>query len=196
MKHLKSISVVTVILIVLVNSCTVKSLFPLFTENDLILNHHVLGAWDMGDSTIWTFEQAKEEKDGKKITKNYYDLTVDEKGDVAKLKAHLFTLGDYTYFNFYLEELSTENKMAIYTMLPVNTFARAEIYQDSIRISLFDPEFITGLIENKKTRIKHVITDDHLLITAPTEDIQKFVIKYQDDEDLIYDEDFSYRKQY
>ncbi len=179
------------IILAVINSCTVQSLFPLYTNDKLVYDENILGVWDMGDNETWEFVRKTNKKDSVNEVPPYYELTVIEKGEKAVLDAHLLLLGKYYYFNFYLQEMETENSMVEFNMLPVNTFARTVIHKDSFNLEFFNPEFITNLIEEKKVRIKHVFTDndERLLITAPTYDIQKFVIKYQDEEELVYDDD-------
>lgn len=192
MKRTKISILLFVVLVTIINSCTVQSLFPLYTEKDLIYDENVLGTWDFGKDDSWDFKRKYTEQDSLKGLSPYYELTVIEEGEKAVFDAHLLRLGKYYYFNFYLTELedNTINWIGACNMLTVNTFARTEIYADSLKIEYFNPDFLSNLIKKKKVRIKHVITgeDDHILITAPTEDIQKYVIKYEDEDELILEE--------
>lgn len=191
MKRTKISIFIISFLLVLANGCTLQSLFPLYTEKDVIYNENVLGVWDMGEDETWEFVQKTNKKDSIKGLPPYYQLIVIEKGEEVILDVHLLRLGKYNYFNFYLTDFDSENSMAHFNLFPVNTFARTVIHKDSLNIEFFNPDFIATLIEEKKVRIKHVFTDDdeRLLITAPTNEIQRFVIKYEDEKDLVFDDD-------
>lgn len=195
MKHSKISILLICILLAIVSSCTVQSLFPLFTADDLVYDPNVIGTWDINDNQTWKFERKLEEKDSIAGLAPHYELTVIEYGEKAVFDAHLLHLGDYYYFNFYLKEFEMENNMALSNLLPVNTFARTQIYTDSLNIEFFNFDFLSNLIKEKKIRIKHVITkeDERLLLTAPTEELQKYVIKYEDNTELVDNEVMLYR---
>ena len=196
MKRTKISIFAIAMLLFVINSCTVQSLFPLYTNKDLVYNENVIGVWDLGDNETWEFIRKTSKEDSIKGIPPHYKLIAIEKGEKVVLEAHLLRLGKYNYFNFYLTDFDSENGMAHFNLLPVNTFARTLIYEDSLNIEFFNPEFIANLIEEKKVRIKHVSTDDHdrLLITAPTDEIQRFVIKYEDEKELVFeDDDMIYR---
>ncbi len=193
MKRIKSkLVIVFGLLVLLVSSCTVQSLFPLFKEKDLIFDENLLGSWNMHDGT-WTFDEEAKNNDDGSLNYKYYKLTVAEDGDTSVLDVHLLRLGKYKYLDFHMRSDDNFNMIECMTLLPVHAFARTEIYRDSLRVDFFNPDFISDLIEDRKIRIKHVETDDNFVVTAPTEEIQEFVIKYQDDEDLLYEDGYNFR---
>lgn len=191
MKRTKISIFAIAVLLFVINSCTVQSLFPLYTNQDLVYNENVIGTWDLGDDETWEFTRKTSKKDSINGLPPHYKLVAIEKGEEATLDVHLLRLGKYTYFNFYLKDFDSENSMTQLNLFPVNTFARTVIHEDSMNIEFFKPDFIADLIKEKKVRIKHVFTDDNdrLLITAPTDEIQRFVIKYEDEKDLVFDDD-------
>ena len=51
----------------------------------------------------------------------------------------------------------------------------------SFDIQQLDAKYLENLIRNKKIRIKHEVTEDGgYVITAPTEELQKYIVKYSD----------------
>ena len=51
----------------------------------------------------------------------------------------------------------------------------------SFDIQQLDAGYLENLIKNKKIRISHEVTEDgNYVITAPTEELQKYIIKYSD----------------
>lgn len=195
MKKTKLIIAIAALLF-MISSCTVRSLFPLYTEKDVYFDENLLGKWEI-DNDVWNFE-VKLVNDGVKKPYMYYGVTIGtDSSEMIHLNAHLLHLGKYDYLNFTMAEIPSDKLMAYVTLLPVNAFARAEICQDSVKISLFNDEFVNELIKNKKLRIKHYIyngdDENEIVLTASTEEIQKFVLKYEDNDELIYEDDYCYR---
>lgn len=63
-------------------------------------------------------------------------------------------------------------------LFPVHTFSKVELNNDSLTINLFKDSWIEEQIRDNRVRIKHERIDDSVLITASTEELQKFIIKY------------------
>ena len=91
--------------------------------------------------------------------------------------------------NFYPGEWDLDHGFLRWHMVEVNNFARITLSQESMSIQYFNPDFLEELIENNRIRIDHLWMDYFLLITAPTEDLQKFVIKYSDEKDALVEAD-------
>jgi len=172
------------LLVFFIGSC-VPSLHPLYTPEDLIFEQKLLGAWMDDDSVVWEFEKYTPSTTffSKSKDTTHYKLTVHDQKP-AKFDLHLFKLGKYLYFDFLISEYKIENEMADAHLFPVHTFARAKIEKDSVTIEHFNIDFIENLIKEKKIRIKHEIADDRVILTAGTEELQKFVLKYADHDEL------------
>ena len=65
----------------------------------------------------------------------------------------------------------------------MHTSYRVEILNDgSFELSQLDGSYINSLIDQKKIRINHeTATDDNIVITASTSELQKYLIKYSDE---------------
>lgn len=140
-----------------------------------------------------------------------YDLIYKEGKTEAKFEIHLVRLGEHFFFDIFpdeLEHLKFENKtlavplevkgfgsstseqpdielnsLYFQHMLPVHTFAKVEIEKDEVKIFRFDMEWLDDLFRERKVRIKHEeLNDGQIVLTAPTEELQKFFEKYADDE--------------
>jgi hypothetical protein len=175
-----------------IGSC-VPSLHPLYTQDDLIFEEKIIGTWidEENDSIVWEFEkyhpstifpsQAEETKG------DFYKLTV--KGEKpAVFHVHLIKLGKYLYFDFYLKNYEFDNDMAELHLFPVHNFAKVRYNEDSIAIEHFNRGFIEDMIKENKARIKHEVSYGNLILTAGTEELQKFVIKYADNDELYASE--------
>jgi hypothetical protein len=62
-----------------------------------------------------------------------------------------------------------------------------EVKDDTLVIRRFDPEWLTELFKENRIRIAHEIVEDQVVLTAPTEDLQSFVVKYAEDPNAFVD---------
>jgi hypothetical protein len=70
-------------------------------------------------------------------------------------------------------------------MLPVHIFARVEFVDEGVEISFFDRDWLEELLEQNRIRIAHEKTPEYFVLTASTDELQKFVIKYSDVEEAF-----------
>ena len=192
------------ILGILAGSC-IPSLFPLYTQDDIVFDDAIEGAWDGGNIGVWTIEKLEynpskslwdpswtevdKESDPQNI---HYRLTVEQATEKdtaeAKFLIHLLTLGDHMYVNLYPESYDLHHGFLSWHMIEANTFMRIEIFDDRFEIRAFNPGFLEQLINEKKIRNSY-ISHGGILITAPTEDLQKFVLKFSDEEGALFEPD-------
>ena len=74
-------------------------------------------------------------------------------------------------------------------MVEANNFSKVWITDDSISLGFFDPSYLEDLIDENRIKISHIRHDNGILLTARTRELQKFVIKYGDEEDAILEPD-------
>lgn len=214
----KNSALAIVIIGLLISSCTVMSFYPLYTNDKLIKNDKIIGRWQStneinigltgssnSDTTIWEISFADETKEkqlnnpfdkgGKKIpnqftyTLNIYNTSNPENN--AEFHLHLVKLGDDTYFDFFPEEWDQTNDILAMHLMYVHTFAKVEI-SDEIEIQWFDSEWLQQMFEDNKIRIKHENNGVYTLLTAKPEELQKFILKYSDNEEA-YSEGMTYK---
>lgn len=188
-------------------SCSVFSLQPLYTENELVFDTHLLGTWTDQDDGIWQFEKTLQENKNpiqkfgvneKTYTLIYKD-TKDQKS--ARLFVHLMKLGNRLFLDLYPtdnydKEVSSELLAA--HLLPVHTFAKLDIHQDQVAIYPLNGEWLEDLFEQNKIRISHENVPYYgfslRVLTASTEELQKFVVKYQNEQEAFEEPSMLKRK--
>ncbi len=167
---MKTIVAFISILVLLVAGC-VRSFYPLYTDKDLIFDQTLVGTWIDGNNNVWTFLKSKDKS---------YELVYTEKTAPAKFKAHLVKLGKYQFLDLAPEEPGIDNSFFSGHLIPVHTFSRIWITNDSLRLSLFDNGWLKEMIEKKKVSIAHERQGDSIILTAPTKELQKLVTRYAD----------------
>jgi hypothetical protein len=197
----------------------IPSLHPLYTKDKLVFIEDLLGIWTNSDMPLeekkleitlndeeknlpelWSFEKADDD---------YYKLIhVDLNGRAARFDVHVVQLGENYFIDFFREDPNKKdlekynfafqgdqiNDMEAFHLMPVHTFAKLEITDSHVNISMFDHEFLEKLFKEKRIRLKHENVDDTIVLTAQPEELQQFMMKYGDDEDAFLDPTTLHRK--
>jgi len=193
MKAKRSLLFTTIAILMLISSCAVISFYPIYTDDVLIKDDRIIGKW----STIEEFGLQPNEKDTfdkKKVQEtNRYTYTLSlhyhsSPEEKAEFQLHLVKLGGKTYVDFYPVEWDIDNTILSFHLMGVHTFAKAEINEDFININWFDSEWFEQKMEENRIRIKHEKNKNNILLTAKPKDLQKFVIKYSDNDQAFDNE--------
>lgn len=194
----------TIILIgmlaLMAGSC-IPSLFPLHTERDLVTDDRIVGVWEAGEMGTWVIERldytptadflSPDWSDTEK--NNTYRLVVFETdgGDTLETEfvMHMLVLGGQHYLNYFPVDYELDHDFLAWHMVEANNFSKVWITEDSISLGFFDPSYLEELIEKNRIKISHIRHDNGILLTASTRELQKFVIKYGDEEDAILEPD-------
>ena len=77
-----------------------------------------------------------------------------------------------------------ESYPSLANYIATHSFYRVDFENDKkILLYPFDPDRLEKLVKERKIRIKHENVDGNFVITASTEDLQKFILKYATDPD-------------
>ncbi|TKG93494.1 hypothetical protein EYV94_17260 [Puteibacter caeruleilacunae] len=190
--------------ILLLAGCTISSFFPFYKPDDLIKDDRFVGKWKENnvtvygktDSTYWEFKfpEKKKNKDAKeqpedRLMKLKIHKPQNELDELTVFNVGLFQLGKYQYMDFTIDEMDLkEVGLSSFHLLPVHTISRVEMRNDTLILQWLSSEFIEDMIKQNKIRIDHLRkadSDEDILLTASTEDLQKFILKYEDHPDAF-----------
>lgn len=148
----------------------VVSLHPLYTREDPIFEPALVGTWvsENGEGTI-VFQKSKD---------NAYDLFYTEEGVPVKLQVHLVRLGEFLFLDIFPGDATTKN---LFFAIPVHTFLRISIEGDVLRLAMLDFDLLKGTGPQEKFQIAHEDVDWWRVLTAPTQDLQSFVLQHAED---------------
>lgn len=173
---------------VILSGC-IPSVHPLYNEDDLVFNSEILGEWiEEGSEVKWVFEAAKD---------NSYVLRITENGKLSNIDLHLVQLGEYLFFDFYPgdnDHIKDMNGYLSLQFIPVHTFAKVNITPEYIEVYRLDPSWLEGIIKDDPSQIKHEKTKEYLLLTASTEELQRFILAYAALEEMYLEKEVLYRK--
>jgi hypothetical protein len=212
MKAKRNIFITAVTFLFLISSCAVISFYPLYTEDVLKRDDRIIGKWstieEQGmhpsdvDTLIWEISfsdkkwvkkhNAPYDRGSHQVDNRYaYSLFVYYKSnpeDKVEFQLHLVDLEGKTYIDFYPEEWRVDNTILAFHLMGVHTFAKVDINDEYINIDWFDSDWFEQKLKENKIRIKHEKNSGNILLTAQPKDLQKFVIKYSDDENAFDDD--------
>ena len=164
----------------LLAGCVVQSIQPLFAERDIVSLSFLTGTWEQKDAGkrigLWQFSA-----EGSR-----YKLThADEQGHKAIFDVSAGNIGTNLFLDFVLSDTEPHgslNNFAAVSLIAAHAFARLDRKDGALQLSAMNLEWLEKyLTENPKT-VAHLWQDKRPILTAATEDLQKFVAKFARDE--------------
>ncbi len=183
------------LLTVFLHGCFIKSLHPFFKEKDVVFKPELVGSWMDQDSSTWSIKQMVKSlgfMNGHTVDNSYLMTFEDQKGNVTIYNVHVFNLEDKVYLDFFplLDEMMEDN-LAYNSIIPSHSLAQLIIKDNNhLKIKFFNEDWLYDLMEKNRVKIRHEkikMNSDYepYILTASTDELQKFIIKYQDDPNLF-----------
>ena len=172
------------VLAALLGGCIpVMSLHPLFTEETLVFEDKLLGTWVDDSNNIWEFKSPNEQE------KIYKLIFVDNEGQKGLFDARLTKLENKLFLDVYPseppwdEEDPNKVEWSFNTLffMPVHTFIKINGIEPELKLQLTDDDELKKLLKENPNAVEHTSTEDKFVLTASTEELQAFVVKYADD---------------
>ena len=168
------------LLAVLLGGC-LPSLHQLHTDETLIFEERLVGKWKTEDDEIWEFRKAGE--------KEYEMRLLDNEWKEGRFEAHLIELEGMMFLDIFPDTEALEDMQDYYKMhiLPAHTFMKVDQIDPNLQLRMMSPDAVWKILEDDPTLLKHESVDDGGVLTAPTEQLQKFVVEYANVEDVFGD---------
>ena len=183
-------------LIIFLSGC-LTTLHPIFTEKDLAYDPKLIGTWktenqdNKGQVVITNLASESSVELPDNISsikqKGYFISYQNGPGETSKRYiAFLARIGKHLYFDYYPADRKEDEKIDEFFgahLVKMHTSYRVEILNDgSFELSQLDESYVTKLIDEKKIRISHETdADDNTVITASTQELQQYLLKYGDE---------------
>lgn len=198
-------------ILILFSGCYLKSVHPLIPVSQAILVDGIEGRWETEDQRWTIFNDMNSvpnvsisglkvegevsfsagEGDSIDSDENTYFILFedlqDTSSDTVFFIGSIGELNNQKYMDLSLFDLARSQTLESNHLLPVHTFSRINISSDELSLEFFKDSWIKSLIESNRVRIKHEKLGGDILITASSEELQKFVEKYGDDEKAYED---------
>lgn len=181
-----------VVIAVCLESCIVKSVHPFFREADVVYRKELEGTWTDQDKNRWRIHQNP-------FKQNSYEMHYSKNGRDVTLMGHLFNLDGEMYLDMIPSGDNSED-MEVFDLHLVPTHSIAKVSKltgTELLIKWFNEEWLRKMFTENRIKISHELVmdenpqskdDGFYLLTASTEELQKFVKKYGNDE-AAYDDD-------
>lgn len=200
---MKRLLAVTLMVTIVTLSGCLSALHPLFTEKDLEFDPHLVGAWlnENGDQ-VYTFQRGTPESFAElpagiqSLAGKAYVLTISGKGskeETGKYYVFRTRIGQHLYLDYFPAQTPAQKAYAAFykeSFLPLHSFFRLKpgAHARVMTLSQFSDSYLQGLINKKEIRIRHEKKrDGDILVTAPTEELQQYVLKYGDVQEAYQD---------
>ncbi|NGP76516.1 hypothetical protein G3570_07720 [Balneolaceae bacterium YR4-1] len=206
----------------ILTGCGIPSVHPLYEPQDLIVNDDITGVWSSEDELFYVFSLNDLENNRVNLPENIvtstndstssFSLNLDEieddlvekKDEGIKNLYYIIHVVDDVILDLYfagLVQLDSQYFIDFYKVsyiddafrFPTHLFTKLEIFDDKLVLQEFKESFVRELIENQQIRIKHEYADDNLLLTAPSVDLKKFILKYGREE-AAYGDKYTYNR--
>ncbi|MFA5239837.1 MAG: hypothetical protein WC476_09055 [Phycisphaerae bacterium] len=184
---------------ILAGCIPVMSLHPLYTEKDIAFDGKIIGTWaDDSNETTWQFSDANKPEGA------YNLIFTDKEGEKGLFVAHLVKLDSKLFLDVYPDEMPWDEKGPNKTkwryntvfLIPAHTFIKINAIEPQLKLLLTDDDDLKKLLKENPNAIEHALIEDanRLVLTAPTKELQAFVLKYADDSRLFTEESILTRK--
>ena len=183
-------------LVIFLSSC-LRTLHPIFTIKDIAYESRLLGTWktdNQGTNGIAIITNLGAENTielPEKISaikqKGYLVSYQNEDGKATEQYiGFLARIGKHLYFDYYPAEKKdnkTIDEFFTSHFVKMHTSYRVQISKDGgFELSQLDESYVTKLINEKKIRINHEKdANGSIVITASTDELQQYIIKYGDE---------------
>jgi len=163
-------------LAVVVSGCWVRSLNPIYTEKDVTFDPKLVGTWvvadDDGEEETMVFRRSGE---------NAYELVYVSRGKAGTFDAKLVKIDDTLFVD--ISPKPPQGFEGGYTLhlIRSHSFVKIEIGEKETRIIPLDHEWLKKALDAGKVKLAHEVVDELVVLTASTEDLQKFLRTHADD---------------
>ena len=159
--------------LLLLGGC-LPSLNAVFTEETLIYDPSVVGIWmQTGAKARWDFAQRDE--------KSYLLVYTDNDGREGRFVGRLAEIEGMLFLDLYPEKMETgASPFYDVHLAPLHTIYLVRQTAPSLQMAAIDYSWLETFLADNPTAIQHAVFNGRKLITAPTEDVQAFVVEHAD----------------
>ena len=188
--------IISLLFLLLFLSSCLTTLYPIFHKEDTVFNTKLLGYWKCSDkeNNISFMEFKKIPDDYKQELppaiqeisgKGYFVSRISSLGDITdQYFVFLAKIGKNYYLDYYPAETTVQKNVDRFYkdhFIKVHSNYRCDFKDNNhFEMKLFDGDFLDKLISDNKINIRHEVIGGRNLITASTDNLQKFIITYSE----------------
>jgi hypothetical protein len=151
--------------------CVVTSVYPFYTQKDLVFETALLGKWVNinNEDEMWRFKNAGDLE---------YRVTLIDARQTTVMEAHSFKLHDILFLDMFSLEQD-------FHVVPAHYLLKVTQLSPTLRMSELNDEWLKALLFTEPTALKHILVGKNdkpeqrrVVLTADTEELQQFVTKH------------------
>ncbi len=154
----------------------VPSVFPIYSDEEIIFDPALLGAWTNEDSSeIYLVSQV--------AGRGYRVVMIEEDCERTTLEMHLAQIGGSKFV-----DISYADREPDVLSLQTHVMFRFEQVGSAVTLRTIDPKWLGEYLEENPHAIEHLTTpDDEIVFTARTPDLQAFQREHEETTDAWND---------
>ena len=167
----------------------VRSMHPIYTEQTLTYDPAFLGTWRDDDGT--TVEVAASDgNDEPDAVKSYRVAVTGRDNKTARLVGHLAKVGDLLVADLTVgdEEGLPDSDVYRAHLFPLHTFWVVRRDGEKLAVRTIEHDWMKKFVEADPGAIAHYKSRDDVILTAPPEALQKFLLAHAKDPGMLSDE--------
>ena len=160
--------------------CIPTALSPFYAEDDLVFDPALVGKWVDEDGSTLMFEQSG--------PKSYTMIEIENNVE-SEFKAHLFKIGDLTFLDVFPTEPKCDSgDYYMLHLLPLHSFLYVTQVEPELHLSTFDYDWLGKYLDEHPDAIAHTVVESRIIFTAPTEELQAFMLEHLETEGALGEE--------
>ena len=178
--------------VVLGGCIPVISLNPFYKTSNLLYNEKFLGIWvdePNKPKMTWVFSR----NDDPNISYNLH--VTDDQGREGLFYANLISLKDMYFIDVYPSQVPWEpdepNKVEYlynaFFLIPAHAVLKVDAVEPQLIVKMTEVDKLEELLKEDPGAIEYKVIDDRIILTASTEELQEFILKYYKDDRLFPD---------
>ena len=201
----KIYSIAAIALLLGLTGC-LSTVYPIFTEKDVVFDPKIIGKWRNESKSEGGFVEITKATSAdisdypglKKMQGKIYLIKYsNNEGVYDTYLGFLVKLGGKFYMDYFPAETPEIKKYdGFYRshFIKMHTCFLIRFLKDNNTFELkqFSEDFLKNLIDNKKIHIRHEVNEaGSFIVTAPTEELQQYILKYSDVPEAYYQDNTS-----
>ncbi len=156
-------------------SCVVTSIYPYYTDKDLVSDPALVGEWVEAGATNQPPEYVQIESLGEKS----YWATIFGEHETNSMEVHLFRLKE----QLFLDSFPTNRSL---DFVPVHQVSKVTQIGPVLETANLNYDWLAKLVEHHPKAIRHMVLREkagdeqggRIILTADTKELQRFILKY------------------
>lgn len=169
---------------VLALTACIPSLHPFYLEKDVVFDQRLVGEWVEKDKEekpeTWRFEKGDE---------NAYKLLITEgDGKSGEFDTRLFKLKQELFLDLTPREINfatNQSDLVGMCLIQGHMLVRVPQLEPSLRLAFIDSDWLQKYLEENPQSLAHHKEGDRPVLTAPTAELQEFVLQHMGEGELF-----------